>query len=517
MKMYQISVAIQISPTTDTLPYGVTEQSDGRFQCVIPLQEATSIDACEQAVLEVNYPAIRQALAAHFSAVSLEQARGQAIEGDVWEDLHQYRVDGEVGRFEFATHWIEQAGESVYNTAREVFPPLGSKEWYLTQGFKELSMITEAAEKSYRKTTGSLNRFRHQEEDGTPLRTLRDQTEREGARLHQAIEQQATRLLEEHHIPQSGELSQMPQGLPVPVDTTLPMDTTLSVETTLPNLALTEALTLAQDEAPEGSCLRENPVPYECPRTTVTICIDDVGTKRQKASRNSAATASGSSDSPKTVQHTVAHVEQQGRRYILAGYGVVATLRVLMALLVHNGCLGYRLQFFVDGQRSLHDAIRRFFAWHPVVAIILDWYHLHKKCANQLSLAMTGREPRNVALTQILHWLWYGLVDQAIAAINALDRTTIKNARELERLIGYLERNRSNIPCYAVRKRLGLRNSSQLGEKMNDLVVADRQKRRGMSWSVAGSTALASLTALVKNGEVAQWFTEGMLNFKLVA
>jgi hypothetical protein len=511
MKTYQISVAIQITPTTGTVPCGVTELPDGRFHCVISAQEATNIDTCEQAVLDVNYPALRQALAAHFSTVSREQAQAQPVEGDIWEDAQPYRVDGEVGRFEFVTHWIEQPGGCVYNTAHEVFSPLGSTERYLTQGFKELSMITEAAEKSYRKTTGTLTRFRHQEADGTPMRTLRDQTEREGARLHQAIERQVDRLLEAHHIPRSGELSQMPQGLPVPVTTTL------SVETTLPNLALADALILAQDEAPQGACLRENPVPYESPRTTVNICIDDVGTTRQKASRPSAPILAASDVSPKTVQHTVAHVEQRGHRYILTGYGVVATLRMLMALLVHNGCLGYRLQFFTDGQRSLQDAIRRCFAWHPAVALILDWYHLRTKCANQLSLAMTGREPRNAALKQILHLLWYGLVDQAIVAINALDRTQVKNAKELKGLIGYLERNRPHIPCYAVRKRLGLRNSSQLGEKMNDLVVAERQKRRGMSWSVAGSTALASLTALVKNGEVAQWLTEGTLNFKLAA
>jgi hypothetical protein len=512
MNTYHISVAIQITPVTDTLPFPVREQPDGPFHCVIPEQEATSLDACEQALLQVSYPAMRQALATHFSALSLAHANAQPMAGEVCEDPHCYRVDGEVGRFEFAVYWIDQHGGCVYHTARDtVFPRLGSKEWYPTQGFKELAIITGATGRSYRPTTAYLNRFRHQEADGTPMSTLRDQAEREGNRLQQAIEQQADRLLEAHHIPRSGELRHLPQGLPIP------LDTTLRGETTLPNLALAGALALAQEEAPDGTDIRTNPVAYESPRTTVNICLDDVGTKRQKASRASLPTASDTSDSPKTVQHTIAHMDQQGRRYILAGYGVMGTLRILMAVLVHNGCLGYWLQFFTDGQRSLQDAIRRFFAWHPAVGLILDWYHLHKKCANQLSLAMTGRESRNAALKPILHLLWYGLVDQAIAAIKALDPTQVKNARELDCLTGYLERNRPHIPCYAVRKRLGLRNSSQLGEKMNDLVVADRQKRRGMSWSVAGSTALASLTALVKNGEVAQWLTEGTLTFKLAA
>jgi hypothetical protein len=39
------------------------------------------------------------------------------------------------------------------------------------------------------------------------------------------------------------------------------------------------------------------------------------------------------------------------------------------------------------------------------------------------------------------------------------------------------------IPVYAVRRQLGLRNSSNRGEKANDLLVAARQKHNGMSWS----------------------------------
>ena len=104
-----------------------------------------------------------------------------------------------------------------------------------------------------------------------------------------------------------------------------------------------------------------------------------------------------------------------------------------------------------------------------------------------------------------------------VSRTNGVFAKATQDVPQTEELIGYLERNRPNIPCYAVRKRLGLRNSSQLGEKMNDVVVADRQKHRGMSWSVAGSTALASLTALVKNGEVAHWLKNGTLEFKLAA
>ncbi len=506
MMTYQVTMSIAITPTTDTVPFPVTELPDGRFQCVISADEAANIDACEQAVLQTTYPALRQALATHFTALSSHHVRAQSPIGTVDADPRPYRVDGEVGRFEFTTHTLHQETSAVYQSARSLFPPLGSTEWYPTEGFKELGMMTGATGRTYRPMTRYLNRFRHQEEGGTPMRTLRDQTEREGARLQEAIERQADRILEAHHIPRSGELHHLPQGLPVPMETTLPG------ETTLPDLALDEALALAQDEAPAGTDIRANPVPYESPKTTVNICLDKVGTKRQKASRATAA-----AETPKTVQHAIAAVEQGHRRYRLAGVGVAGLLRILMACLVHNGRLGYHLLFFTDGERALQDAIRQWFAWHPAVRIILDWYHLRKKCANHLSLAMTGRDPRNAALTSVLHLLWYGLVDQAIASLQALEPTQIKNPAALKELTGYLDRHRTEIPCYAVRKRLGLRNSSQLGEKMNDVLVADRQKRRGMSWSVAGSTALASLTALVKNGEVAQWLQEGSLAFTLAA
>ena len=72
------------------------------------------------------------------------------------------------------------------------------------------------------------------------------------------------------------------------------------------------------------------------------------------------------------------------------------------------------------------------------------------------------------------------------------------------------------IPCYAVRKMLDLRNSSNIGEKANDLLVSERQKHNGMSWSKIGSVALASLTALVKNNEYKNWFDTKALKFKLV-
>ena len=58
---------------------------------------------------------------------------------------------------------------------------------------------------------------------------------------------------------------------------------------------------------------------------------------------------------------------------------------------------------------------------------------------------------------------------------------------------------------------LGLRNSSNRVEKANDLVVAQRQKHNGMSWSTSGSGALAQITALIINDELHSWLNDGVL------
>ena len=91
----------------------------------------------------------------------------------------------------------------------------------------------------------------------------------------------------------------------------------------------------------------------------------------------------------------------------------------------------------------------------------------------------------------------------------------IKSHEAIDRLIGYFERNRSYIVCYGLRKKLGLRISSNRGEKANDLVVADRQKHNGMSWSKTGSGALTSVIILHQNNEQDSWIKKRQISFEL--
>ncbi|MFQ5652599.1 MAG: hypothetical protein ACE5IY_21920 [bacterium] len=395
--------------------------------------------------------------------------------------------------------------EVLYNTSREFFRPLQGEEKYLTDGFKEIALIYGATEESFRKTGVLINRIRHQEEGGgTPSRTIREHTEHEGSKIQEHLEEKVRTIFQENDFTEAGE----PQGV---IRELFGQSVPLVKEESLNDIVLD--FDISDTFKPE---ILNNPVPYEDAKEAVNISVDEVGAKKQRENREKKTQDPPSEKKRKYVQNTIIHVEQAGASYILNGYGVLCVLRILLAFLLNNDLLGNTLIFFVDG-RSLYTTVVQFFSWHNNITVILDWYHLRKRCKELLSMALKGREIRNTVLEKLMPLLWHGLVDEAINYLNNLPATQIKNTEEIEHLISYLERNRPMIPAYAVRRALGLRNSSNRGEKSNDLIVADRQKHNGMSWSQSGSVALASVTALKKNNEYKKWFQEGEIEFKLAS
>ena len=120
-------------------------------------------------------------------------------------------------------------------------------------------------------------------------------------------------------------------------------------------------------------------------------------------------------------------------------------------------------------------------------------------------------------LSELTRLLWYGMTDKAIMYLQGLKDDDLKNPDAIRVMIGYIDRNQPYIPCYEGRKQLGLRNSSQIGEKMNDLLVSDRQKHNGMSWTPTGSASLAALESLKRNDEVHRWFEYADISLKWAA
>ena len=81
-------------------------------------------------------------------------------------------------------------------------------------------------------------------------------------------------------------------------------------------------------------------------------------------------------------RNTMARVDRIEGHYTLNGWGIPAVLRFLVAFLLTHDLLQTRhLQFFVDGARSLRaDILHQFQEWFPSGRIILDGFHLKKKC-----------------------------------------------------------------------------------------------------------------------------------------
>ena len=92
----------------------------------------------------------------------------------------------------------------------------------------------------------------------------------------------------------------------------------------------------------------------------------------------------------------------------------------------------------------------------------------------------------------LLEALWQGQTAQACAVLQAV---VPKNAAKQGELLGYLEKNEAYLIDYEKRQQAGKVIGSGRMEKQNDVVVAQRQKRKGMSWSKQGSLSLAMVTA----------------------
>jgi hypothetical protein len=143
-------------------------------------------------------------------------------------------------------------------------------------------------------------------------------------------------------------------------------------------------------------------------------------------------------------------------------------------------------------------------------AMIVCWWHLRKRCYENLSAAGGPKDRRQELSQSLRDRLWAGKVDEAILLLRAA-LEWVRNPKALEDLIGYLEKRRAYIPDDGERRRVGRWIASTRVEKFNDWAVSERCKHRGMSWSSEGVLALAVLEAARRNNELDAWRQTGVL------
>jgi hypothetical protein len=528
-------VETEADPSADRHP---EEQADGSFSLVLPQADELNISALDRAALDVSFPALREALSRHLAEAGKKKLQREAAplraEVQLRERSHVYQVEGEVGRFRFALYEACDASGEVVRRGDDWFPKRQPREWHKTEGFREEALCLEASRRSYRDNTAHLNRYRRQWQGGTAVTTLQDNAQKEGARVLDFLERHSQRVLTAHGFEGLGQPSEaVASGARAGTDRRLKAE---EVERQLAVVAeemgkrgfTPEQIELARQRAAGGV--------YEDPSHCTNVSVDDVQVKKQKAHRersarlkaepaDGAATlapapSDGANEAGKPsrpqVANTVARIEQGTKRFTLSGTNLGQVLRFVLTFLLQNDLLGGRLHLFSDGYRSLQDTLLAFFAWHPRVWLVLDWYHVVKKFKEDLSRACRAREVRNRHLAILVRLLWYGMVSEARRYLETIPAAEVKDPASIERLRNYLERNERSIPCYALRRRLGLRNGSSPVESANNQVTARRQKRNGMSWSKAGSHALTALSVLVCNRCQDIWVREHTVPLRFV-
>ncbi len=190
-------------------------------------------------------------------------------------------------------------------------------------------------------------------------------------------------------------------------------------------------------------------------------------------------------------------VTKQGSRYV-SGIGAAFLQRLHVAVLL---CLGpfSSLLLLADGARWIRSFFTDTLAALADKTMLLDWHHLHQKCLELASRICRSKLAKAQLLRRLYRRLWGGDVPGAIRVLEA-ERPQAKNEAKLDELIGYLQARAAWIPNYRRRRIERKYISSAHVEKTNDLIVARRQKNRGMQWSEQTSDALAALRTLMLNG-----------------
>jgi Uncharacterised protein family (UPF0236) len=238
------------------------------------------------------------------------------------------------------------------------------------------------------------------------------------------------------------------------------------------------------------------PVAWDRPREvdpgSVIVEPDEVKTKAQPATGR------------KEVWTFTAVVLVAGGRYSFAEASPEGLWLQVGALLLELGVLCGERRLLVLGDGA--SWIRTWFEGLRIApkAMIVCWWHLRKRCYEQMSLAGGPKDRRRALEKELLGHLWEGEVDAAVKLLEGA-MEWVKTPKGVEDLIGYLEKRRGYIPDYQERQRVGLWIASTRVEKFNDWAISDRCKHRGMSWSPQGVLALAALEAARRNGELDRW------------
>jgi len=106
MTNYKMCIQIKMIPCDETPTATPCQEEDGSVSIILSNTDAMNIDICERTLLQTTYPTLRDALSTHLSEVSKHNACDHQAGGTLVKNPWPYRVDGELGRYEFSTYRV---------------------------------------------------------------------------------------------------------------------------------------------------------------------------------------------------------------------------------------------------------------------------------------------------------------------------------------------------------------------------------------------------------------------------
>jgi hypothetical protein len=187
---------------------------------------------------------------------------------------------------------------------------------------------------------------------------------------------------------------------------------------------------------------------------------------------------------------------REGFRY-LSGRGNDVLNQLYVLLLLCGGPDSW-VTLLGDGARWIRSFFTERLEAFVNKELVLDWYHLAKKCYDMTSMICYGRKAKSALMGPLISRLWRGQVNDAIDQLEAY-RPKCRNEQKLDELINYLAARKPYLVNYKDRRARRIYIGSGHAEKACDLIVSRRQKHKGMHWSRETADGLAALKTLVLN------------------
>jgi hypothetical protein len=163
-----------------------------------------------------------------------------------------------------------------------------------------------------------------------------------------------------------------------------------------------------------------------------------------------------------------------------------------------------------DGARNCWNVIDFLEAEAGKVIRILDWFHLSMKFEN-----LSVSEENSLKIKRIKWHLWRGFPERAIRRLAELLAVSLlpKEKIKIQRLLTYVQNNKSYIVDYRERKKNGLIFTSQMAESTVESLINQRCKaKQHMSWTRTGLHSLLQIRASISGNDWLENWQEYILS-----